>query len=94
MAIGAAALLDADIAVSTTGAGGPGPEEEQPAGTVFIAVTTPDGIQVREFHVTGEPPDIVHAATIQALRDLAHAVTENVSCRTDRVALPRVINQS
>src|ERR1700712_5335471 len=38
MAVNAAGLFDADITVATTGAGGPGDEEGQPPGTVFIAV--------------------------------------------------------
>ena len=76
MAVGASALLGADIAVGTTGAGGPGPEEGQPAGTVFIAVTTPENDQVREYHFTGEPAEVVHSATIQALRDLVAVLTE------------------
>lgn len=36
MAAGCASLFGADVAVSTTGVGGPGTEEDLPAGTVFI----------------------------------------------------------
>ncbi len=38
MALGVAKLLDADLAVSTTGVGGPDEEEGLPPGTVWIAL--------------------------------------------------------
>ncbi|MGI8536904.1 MAG: CinA family protein [Mycobacteriales bacterium] len=38
MASGVAALLGAEVAVATTGVGGPDPEEGQPAGTVWVGV--------------------------------------------------------
>jgi nicotinamide-nucleotide amidase len=77
MAVNVRRLLGADIAVATTGAGGPGREEGQPAGTVFIGIATRDGCSIRECHFFGEPSDIVHKATVQALRDLAEAVLED-----------------
>lgn len=76
MATGVSALLGADLSVGTSGAGGPGPEEDRPAGTVFIAVSTRDGSHAREYHFDGEPPDIVYQSTVQALRDLAAALAE------------------
>jgi nicotinamide-nucleotide amidase len=76
MAVGAAHLLAADYAVSTTGAGGPGSQEGRPAGTVFIAVTSPSGCRAREYHFEGDPADVVEAATEQALRDLRAAISE------------------
>jgi nicotinamide-nucleotide amidase len=77
MAMGVAQLLKADFAVSTTGAGGPGPEEDQPAGTVFIAVASPADCQVNEYHFAGDPQSVVHRATAQALRDLAAITSSN-----------------
>lgn len=38
LAVGAARVLGADITVGVTGVGGPGPEEGQPAGTVYHCV--------------------------------------------------------
>src|SRR3954453_23779161 len=80
MAIGVAQLLKADFAVGTTGAGGPGPEEDQSPGTVFIAVASPTNCKVTEYHFQGDPETVVHKSTAQALHDLA-AVTE-VECRS------------
>jgi nicotinamide-nucleotide amidase len=74
MAAGVARLLGADYAVATTGVGGPGPQEGLPQGTVFIAVSTPEGESVGEYRFEGEPPDVVEQATRQALRDLATAL--------------------
>lgn len=82
MAVGAARLLGADVAVGTTGVGGPDAEEGQPAGTVFIAVATGVGCQVREYHFDGEPPDVVRNATIQALRDLVAVLDRDTTDRT------------
>jgi nicotinamide-nucleotide amidase len=76
MATGVKNLLSADYAVSTTGAGGPGPEEGQPAGTVFIAVASPACCQVRNYHFDGDPQAIVQQATAQALRDLATVTSQ------------------
>ena len=74
MAGGAATLLAADFAVATTGAGGPGGQEGQTAGTVFIAVATPTGSSARRYQFPGEPQDVVVAATAQALQDLDAAI--------------------
>src|SRR6195952_969705 len=74
MAIGVAQLLKADFAVSTTGAGGPGPEEDPPTGTVYIAVASPTILEVNKYHFHGDPETVVHQSTTQALHDLA-AVT-------------------
>jgi nicotinamide-nucleotide amidase len=71
MARGAARLLEADVAVATTGAGGPDPEEGQPAGTVFVAVCGPDQrIRVDRYRFAGGPEEVVKAAAAQALQDL------------------------
>ena len=78
MAAGGAALLQADYVVSTTGAGGPASEEGQPAGTVFIAVSSPTGCMVSQHHFDGDPPTVVHAATEQALRELADVVEDGL----------------
>lgn len=75
MATGAARLLGADYAVATTGVGGPGPQEDLPQGTVFIAVGTASGSDAREYRFEGDPGAIVEQATQQALRDLAGLVT-------------------
>ena len=73
MARGVTRLLHADLAVATTGVGGPGPQEDLPQGTVFIAVATPATTRVRKYHFEGDPSEVVKKATQQALTDLAAA---------------------
>lgn len=63
MAKGARKLLGGDVAVAATGVGGPDPSEGKPAGTVFVAVATPDDVTVRELALDGDP-DHVLAETV------------------------------
>ncbi|HEY5981791.1 MAG TPA: CinA family protein [Microlunatus sp.] len=77
MAAGVARLLDAEVAVATTGVGGPGPQEGRDTGTVFVAVRTPDGSDVREYHFDGDPAEVVRQTTERALEDLARAVAQS-----------------
>ena len=76
MAVGVARLLEADFAVATTGVGGPGPHEDQPPGTVFIAVAGPAGCDVQQYDFTGDPSAVVEQTTRRALRDLAEAISQ------------------
>jgi nicotinamide-nucleotide amidase len=76
MATGVRALLAGDIAVATTGAGGPGSAEGQPAGTVFVAVETPSRRTVHGYQLDGDPEQVVKRATLQALRDLHAAAAQ------------------
>jgi nicotinamide-nucleotide amidase len=86
MAAGTAQLLDADFAVATTGVGGPGAEEGEPAGTVFVAVAGPSRTTVRQYRFEGEPPDVVQKAVTPALQDLAAAVEAELSAVTTAAA--------
>jgi nicotinamide-nucleotide amidase len=74
MAEGALAATQASVAVSVTGVGGPDPEEDQPAGTVFLACGGTNGVHVHYLHLTGEPEDVVeqtvHAALVALLHEL------------------------
>lgn len=71
MAEGVAQLTGADFTVALTGVGGPAEEEDQPPGTVFIAVRSPAGLRVEEHHFNGSPEQVLQASTVQALRALA-----------------------
>ncbi len=67
MADGVAEVLGADVAVATSGAGGPGPQDGQPPGTVFLAARNGDGVVSRELHVDGDPAEVVEASRLAAL---------------------------
>lgn len=73
MARSSARLLEADLAVSVTGVGGPEPDEGEPAGTAWFAVVTPDGEHTEKTRFDGDPPQVVTAATDHALRLLLTA---------------------
>jgi nicotinamide-nucleotide amidase len=54
MAWGVAALLDADIAVATTGVLGHEPQNGTPAGTVYIATVVDGSAEVAERRFDGD----------------------------------------
>ena len=71
MAVGAAALLGADLAVAVTGVGGPGPEEGRPQGTVFVCTAGPGFAAVVSGHeFPGDPIDVLQATIERALMEL------------------------
>lgn len=79
LARAARALFDADIAVSTTGVGGPDPQDGHPPGTVYIgwATTNDAGAELAQFE--GDPAEIVQQAAelaVARLIDLAQAGAE------------------
>jgi nicotinamide mononucleotide (NMN) deamidase PncC len=75
MAIGAARVLHADIAVSTSGVAGGETEEGTRPGTVYIATSVNQRVNAREHHFTGSPEQICDKARRQALLDLIDAMT-------------------
>jgi len=76
MALGVRALLDADIGVAATGVGGPGPEEGQPAGTVYLACAAVDGVSERRVELDGTPERVTEVATILMLNLVYEALVE------------------
>lgn len=64
-------LTGADVAAAVTGVGGPGEEEGQAPGTVFLAIVTAESTRVTEFAFEGDPASVVEQtvrATLHALR--------------------------
>jgi nicotinamide-nucleotide amidase len=74
LARGVAVLTGAGFGLGVTGVGGPGPTEQQPAGTVFIAVHDGRGETVTEYHFDGPPGEVVEQARLAALLQLRAAV--------------------
>lgn len=74
MARGARRILGADWAVAVTGAGGPGTEEDQPPGTVFVAVAGPDDVRVTHRLLGGDAADVVDRTVELALEMLLQGV--------------------
>lgn len=76
MAESALTLFGATFTVALTGVGGPGPEEGEPAGTVFMAVAQKGGpCEVSRHQFTGEPEEVVRATVTAALARLEAALT-------------------
>ena len=69
LARGVRALLEVDIAVSTTGVGGPDPEDGHAPGTVFLGWQTADGTGHRELALPGGP-EVVLERTVDAALSL------------------------
>jgi nicotinamide-nucleotide amidase len=59
-------LLDADVAVATTGVGGPDPVEGQAAGTVWLAVLIDDRVSTRRIQIDGDPEQVCQEAAAAA----------------------------
>lgn len=76
MATGVAKLTGDRLAVAVTGVGGPGSEENKPAGTVFIAVHSTAGSRFQEHHFEGSPSDVAKQTTLHALQMVETAVAE------------------
>ncbi len=72
LAAGVAGLFGSEVAFSTTGAGGPGPEEGEPAGTVFLGWSVNGSVGSLRCDFGGDPPEVleqtVHAALLQIER--------------------------
>jgi nicotinamide-nucleotide amidase len=79
MVTGAVKVLEADAAVSTTGAGGPGPEEGEPAGTVHVGVYVRGVVTSHLLRLEGDPGEVVEAATEKALGLLCAAMRSAVT---------------
>ena len=79
MAIGVARLLDASVAVATTGLAGGEPQHGIEVGTVFIGITI-DGVGSSSRHrFDGAPLEVCAATTRQALVELCDALREHVA---------------
>jgi nicotinamide-nucleotide amidase len=67
MAQGARSELGVDVALGLTGSAGPDPQE-QPVGTIVIAVATPSGTRVRTFRMPGDRERVRTFATTASLQ--------------------------
>ena len=67
MVTGAVKVLEVDAAVSTTGAGGPGPEEGKRAGTVHVGLYVRGEVYSHMLELDGGPGEVVEGATEKAL---------------------------
>jgi len=74
LARGAARVLGADVGIGTTGAAGPQSHDGTPAGTCWIAVTTPTGQHAQLLHLGGDRDDVRRQVVGACLDLLARVV--------------------
>ncbi|MFD5178144.1 CinA family protein [Nocardia sp. NPDC058379] len=67
MAEGVRALMDADIAVATTGVGGPGPQDGEPAGSVWFCVVSRRDVRTSHRRFDGDPSEVLVRSVRYAL---------------------------
>jgi nicotinamide-nucleotide amidase len=67
LARGAARLLGAELGVGVTGVGGPGPQDGEPAGSVWMAVADGCDVVARHHQLEGEPPEVTDRSVLAAL---------------------------
>ncbi|MCR2814975.1 CinA family protein [Microbacterium jiangjiandongii] len=70
LATGVRDLMDADLAVSTTGVGGPDPEDGHEPGTVFIGWATRESAGHHALQLEGGPEAVLEATVDAALSQL------------------------
>ena len=68
MAAGVRGRLGATVGAATTGAAGPDPADGQPAGTVYIAVSSRRGTEVRSLTLHGSRDEVRRETVTQCLR--------------------------
>jgi nicotinamide-nucleotide amidase len=67
MAQGARKRLEADVGISVTGVAGPTTQDDQPVGTVFMAVSLDGDVESAEAHFAGDRQHIRQFSTISLL---------------------------
>ena len=76
MADGTRAAFGTQVGISSTGIAGPGgATARKPVGLIFVAVSTPAGVEVRELRLEGDRRSNIHDSALAAL-DLAVHVLE------------------
>lgn len=76
LARGVRDLLSADIAVSTTGVGGPDPQDGHAPGTVYLGWSSAEGAGHRRFEFAGSPEQVLRQTVNEALALLLDTVGE------------------
>ena len=84
MAAGVAALLHADVGLSTTGVAGPDDLEGQPPGTVFLACWTRGQIEVEELRLSSTmTSESIRRASVERVLELALASLGRLAPQAD-----------
>jgi len=74
MAAGVRRRLGSDVAVAVTGVGGPDTQDDEPPGTVWIAVDDGRAPGATLLRAEGDPTDICNTSVAEALRRVVDAL--------------------
>jgi len=69
----------ASIGLSTTGVAGPDPQDGQAVGTVYVGISTDNGLSVLSLRLDGDRQAIRTAVVSESLSGLAHILAETQS---------------
>ncbi|WP_285104976.1 CinA family protein [Promicromonospora sp. MEB111] len=83
MAAGVRRATGADVGLATTGVAGPDPQDGQPPGVVFVAVSTPVASEVHRLELTGDRPQIIGDAARGVIELASLLVSEASGEKTD-----------
>ena len=81
MASGVRTLLGADVGLSVTGVAGPGEQDGQTAGTVFVGIAISDDVHDLALRLPGDRPRVRAYSAISALDGLRRALDRAVEGR-------------
>lgn len=81
-------LLGADVALSTTGVGGPEPQDGHPPGTVYLGWATADATGHVLLVLEGSPESIIESTSARAIALLTDVVQNAVAERAQRDDVP------
>ena len=73
MAQGGATALGTDVVIAVTGSAGPDPQD-QPVGTMVVAVLTPDGVDTTTMRMPGDRERVLTYTTTAALHLLRRSL--------------------
>lgn len=79
-------MFDADVSVSTTGVGGPEPQDGHAPGTVYLGWATESGTGARLLQLEGDPESVLRQTVEQALELIAELAEEVQDTAKDRAA--------
>ncbi|MFI1016568.1 CinA family protein [Streptomyces sp. NPDC020965] len=83
MAAGVRRVLGAGWGIATTGVAGPGAQDGQPAGTVFVAVAGPDGVRkVASLRLNGSRAEI-RKESVRSVLELLSGELQDTARRRD-----------
>lgn len=67
-------LLDVDLALAVTGVGGPGPQDGQAPGTVWVATSVDGSVATIRCRLDGDPSEVCHGSVTAALAHLLEQI--------------------